>query len=78
MTIEKEIEDSYREFWTKREVTEQDLFSFYGCLFQSSDIRHYERWLLEANKLYDQSQSVKILQFIGKVELLLEKIYASC
>ena len=73
-----EIDNEYRQFWTKREITEQDLFSFYGCLFQSSDIRHYERWLLEANKLYDQSQSMQILQLIGKVESLLEKIYASC
>ena len=72
-----EIDNDYRQFWTKRGITEQDLFSFYGCLFQSSDVRHYERWLLEANKLYDQSQSVKILQLIGKVESLLKKIYES-
>lgn len=82
MTIEKEwtqeeIDNKYRQFQVNRLVTQQDLLSFYDILFQTSNPKHYETWLSKANRFYEESQSIKILKLIGKVESLLEKIYAS-
>lgn len=83
MTIEKEwtqeeIDNEYLKLQVNRLVTQQDLLSFYGLLFMTSNPRHYETWLQKADRLYEESQSIEILQLIGKVESLLEKIYASC
>ena len=90
MTIEEkewtqdEIDNTYRQFWINRNITEQDLLSFYDILFQTVEVKHYERWLLEADRLYEKQydalepyQKITILLLIGKVESLLEKIYAS-
>lgn len=79
-----EINNTYMQFWTNRNVTEGDLLSFYSILFQTSNVKHYETWLLKAKCLYQEQcenlegyQSITLLLLIGKVESLLEKIYAS-
>lgn len=86
MTIEVKDDsvEAYRKFWTNRNITEQDLLSFYDILFQTTEVKHYERWLLEANHLYEKQrdalepyENITILLLIGKVESLLEKIYVS-
>lgn len=60
-----QIDNAYRKLQVNRLVTQQDLLSFYDLLFMSNNPKHYETWLQKANR------------FIGKVESLLEKIYAS-
>ena len=82
---QEEIDNEYRQFQVNRLVTQQDLLSFYDILFQSSNVRHYETWLSKANRLYEEQkeslegyQNLTLLLLIGKVESLLEKIYASC
>lgn len=89
MTIEKEwtqeeIDNKYRQFQVNRLVTQQDLLSFYDILFQTSNPKHYETWLSKANRLYEEQkeslegyQNLTLLLLIGRVESLLEKIYAS-
>lgn len=89
MTIEKEwtqdqIDNQYRQFLVNRQITEQDLLSFYGLLFQTSNPKHHETWLSKAKRFYDEQhnplelyQNITLLLLIGKVESLLEKIYAS-
>jgi hypothetical protein len=89
MTIEKEwtqeeIDNAYRQLQVNRLVTEQDLLCFYDILFQTSNSKHYETWLSKANRLYEEQsenlelyQNITLLLLIGKVESLLEKIYAS-
>jgi hypothetical protein len=82
---QEEIDNEYRQFQVNKLVTEQDLLSFYDILFQTSNPRQYETWLSKANRLYEEQsenlegyQNISLLLLIGKVESLLEKIYASC
>lgn len=82
---QEEIDNQYRQFQVNRLITRQDLLSFYDILFQTSNPRHYETWLSKANRLYEEQydalkpyDNITLLLLIGKVESLLEKIYASC
>lgn len=82
---QEEIDNEYRQFQVNRLVTQQDLLDFYDILFQTSNPKHYETWLSKANRLYEEQynplepyQNLTLLLLIGKVESLLEKIYANC
>ena len=81
---QEEIDNQYRQFQVNRLITQQDLLSFYDILFQTSNPKHYETWLSKANRLYEEQcdvlkpyDNITLLLLIGKVESLLEKIYAS-
>ena len=51
---QEEIDNQYRQFWINRNITEEDLFSFYDILFMSNNAKHYETWLSKATKLYEE------------------------
>ncbi len=89
MTTEKEwtqeeIDNEYRQFWTNRNTTRQDLTSFYDILFMTNNPKHYETWLSKANRLYEEQsenlegyENITLLLLIGKVQSLLEEVYES-